>query len=71
MAVKQKYAKADPDLYKKLIRFGDEKTAIHLARQKYEEHRRNGKNKPSEMCPCTTVHLLVEEIKSKIRKEET
>ena len=70
MAIKQKYAKADPELYKKLTRFGDETNAIQLARQKYEEHRRNGKSKPSAMCPCTMVHLLVEEIKSKIKGGE-
>lgn len=27
---------------------------------------REGKTKPSEMCPCTTVHELVREIKDKV-----
>lgn len=65
----QKYAKSDRQIYDKLNRFGDELSAIELAQRKYEEHRVNCKDKPSEMCPCTTVHCLVSEIKSKISKE--
>lgn len=38
---------------------------IQVARQKLEQCIRDGKTKPSEMCPCTTVHELVEEIKNK------
>ena len=63
----QKYDKADSVIYMKLNRFGDEQRAIEVATQKYEEHKRSGKGKPSEMTPCTTVHLLVGEIKEKIR----
>lgn len=65
----QKYIKSDRDIYQKLNRFGDETTAIDLAQRKFEEHRANCKDKPSEMCPCTTVHWLVGEVKSKIEKE--
>jgi hypothetical protein len=39
---------------------------IIIADQKYNEHILNGNKKPTEMCPCTTVHRLVREIKSKI-----
>lgn len=66
----QKYIKSDPAIYEKLNRFGNEKEAVKLAAQKMHEHRINGKDKPSEMCPGTTVHLLVDGIKSKINKEQ-
>lgn len=64
----QKYEKSDKDIYAKLERYGEEKTAIDIAKQKYNEQTRNCNKKPSEMCPCTTVHILVEEIKSKINQ---
>ena len=38
------------------------KGAIKLAQQKYNGHIAIGNDKPSEMCPCTTVHCLVGEI---------
>lgn len=66
----QKYEKSDSAIYEKLNRFGNEARAIQLARQKLAEHTANGKARPSEMSPCTTVHLLVDEIKSKITKRE-
>ena len=62
----QKYVKSDKDIYEKLNRYGDEEQAIKLADRKYNEHISNGNEKPTEMCPCTTVHRLVKEIKSKI-----
>lgn len=62
----QKYSKSDRDIYAKLNRYGDEGNAIELAEQKYNEHIMNGNINPSEMCPCTTVHNLIREIKSKI-----
>lgn len=65
----QKYEKADLAIYEKLNRFGDEKHAIKIAQQKYVEHLRNGKVKPSDMSPCTTVYLLVGEIKEKIKEK--
>lgn len=63
----QDYKKSSSDIYDKLTQFGDENNAIKLAENKFKEHQLNGKKKPSEMCPCTTVHLLVKEIKSKIK----
>ncbi len=65
-ATKQRYDKSDADIYKKLCNFGDEKTAIKLAEQKFNEQIRNGCNKPSKMCPATTLYLLVKEIRQKI-----
>jgi len=64
----QNYKKYDKDIYSKLCRFGNERKAIDLARQKFIEHLRNGKTKPSDMNPATTVHVLVEEIKNKIER---
>lgn len=64
----QKYSKSDDLIYDKLNHYGNEAEAIVIATQKMIEHKNNCKNKPSEMCPGTTVHLLVDEIKSKIEK---
>lgn len=63
--VGQEYHKSDDRLYAKLYENGDEKKAIELAHRKINDHLRNGKSIPSDMVPGTTVHLLVEEIKSK------
>ncbi|MDR1831979.1 MAG: RloB family protein [Fusobacteriaceae bacterium] len=67
--IKQEYLKSDRRIYTKLNQFGDEKIAINMAWQKYKEAR-NNHGKPSEMVPCTTVHVLVEEIKNKVGKTE-
>lgn len=61
----QKYSKADEQMYGKICRVGDEEKAIQIAQQKLEQCIREGKKKPSEMCPCTTVHELVREIREK------
>ena len=62
----QKYSKADEQMYEKICKAGDEERAIQIAQQKLEQCRREGKTKPSEMGPCTTVHELVGEIKNKV-----
>lgn len=62
----RKYSKADEKMYAKICKAGDEEKAIQIAQQKYEQCLRGGKKKPSNMCPCTTVHLLVSEIKGKL-----
>ena len=53
------------DIYNKLCKYGNENAAIKLAEQKLTEQIRNGVELPSKMCPCTTLHLLVKEIKNK------
>ena len=68
--VKQKYIKSDDKIYEKLNHYGDEAKAIQIAEQKLREHEENGADKPSQKCPGTTVHRLVDEIKSKISHEE-
>lgn len=52
-------------MYGKLCKAGDEEKAIQIAQRKLEQCIREGKTKPSEMCPCTTVHELVGEIREK------
>ncbi|MEG1196688.1 MAG: RloB domain-containing protein [Clostridia bacterium] len=67
----QKYEKANPSIYAKLCEFGNEAAAIALASSKLDEHKHNCKQKPSEMCPCTTLHQLISEIKGKIEHKAT
>jgi hypothetical protein len=64
-----KYQKSDAEIYSKLCRFGDESKAFAIAKQKLQENRRIGKTLPSQMCPATTLFILVEEIKNKIKRE--
>ncbi len=64
----QKYSKTNKHLYRKLCRGGNEENAIEIASQKYEQCIREGKTKPSEMCPCTKVHELVGEIRGKMKR---
>ena len=65
--VRRTYKKADPHLYASLLEKGDEENAIAVAASKIEQHRREGKEKPTEMCPATTVHVLVQEIREKTK----
>jgi hypothetical protein len=62
----QEYSKADADMYKRLCESGDERKALQIATQKYEQCLREEKIVPSEMFPATTVHELVGEIKRKV-----
>lgn len=59
----QEYDKVDDRLYLKLLSKGNEEEAIQIAERKLKEHSCNGKNKPSEMIPATTVHQLVGKIR--------
>ncbi len=64
----QKYSKADNHLYCRLIENGNEEKALTIARQRYDQFVKDGNKRPSEMCPCTTVHKLVGEIRSKTKE---
>lgn len=64
----QQYSKADEQLYRKLSSHGDEVAAIKLAHQKMLQCSRDGKDKPSEMCPGTSVYELVQEIRNKVNE---
>lgn len=63
---KQKYRKSDKQIYNRLKQHGDEDTAIRIAEERMRGYERDGVEKPSEMCPCTTVQKLVLEIRQKI-----
>lgn len=62
----QKYLKSDMDIYRKLCLYGNEEKAIKIAIQRLKNQIKDGKDKPSEMISCTTVHELINEIKSKL-----
>ena len=59
--------KSREQMYGKLCKFGNEENAIRIAEKKLEQCIREGKTKPSEMCPCTTVDELVGEIKYEVK----
>lgn len=65
-----KYQKSDKKIYDKLCQFGNEINAIKIAESKLKNFVQNDINKPSDMCPATTVHKLVQEIKSIISKNQ-
>ena len=64
--IKSDYVKADNNIYNLLCAHGDEECAIGIAERKLKQQCELCE-KPSDMCPATTMHILVEEIKSKIK----
>lgn len=62
----QKYLKKDRDIYRKMLRYGDEEKAIEAAKRCYKKCLEDGKKKPSEMWPVSMVYRLVGEIQRKI-----
>lgn len=58
-------SEADEKMYGKISNAGNEEKAIRIAQQKLEQCEREGKKKPSEMFPGTTVHRLVGVIRGK------
>lgn len=62
------YQKSESKIYELLNRYGDENRAIKIAKQRHDQHLRDGKYLPSEMCPCTTVYRLVNEIRQTVAK---
>ena len=61
------YKKEDKDIYQRLKKYGDETKAFSIAKQRHDRAKEEYKL-PSEMCPCTTVYKLVEEIREKTEK---
>ena len=61
------YKRADPHLYESILTNGDEEKAIEFAAFRIEQHKRDGKKQPSEMCSATTVYVLVQEIREKTK----
>lgn len=64
----QKYLKKDRDIYRKLVKYGDEEKAVQIAEKNYRKCLSDGKEKPSEMCPACMVYRLVKEIRKKINR---
>lgn len=64
----QEYRKSSGQIYVMLKRYGDEEGAIKIAKSRLIQYLRDGIDKPSEMCPCTTVYTLVDEIKDKVKR---
>lgn len=62
----QEYHKDSQQIYAVLNRFGDEAQAIQIVENRLQGYLKGGVDRPSDMCPCTTVHKLVNEIKVKI-----
>lgn len=62
------HKKSDNNIYEKLCKYGDESKALKLAESKHKQCIRDGKKTPSEMVPCTTVYILVNELNKKIEK---
>lgn len=61
----QEYQKSNRQIYALLNRYGDESSAVLIAENRLRQYQQDGFCKPSEMCPCTTVQHLVDEIKKK------
>ena len=66
-----KYHKTSSQIYTILNQFGDESKAIQIADKRLQGYLRCGIRKPSEMCPCTTVHKLISEIHCKTTPNAT
>ncbi len=61
----QEYHKDNAQIYAILNRFGNEDRAIQIADKRLQGYLQGGVEKPSEMCPGTTVHKLLGEIRRK------
>lgn len=64
----QEYKKSSSQIYSMLNRYGNEKEAVKIADSRLTQYLRDGLDRPSEMCPCTTVYRLIDEIKGKIER---
>lgn len=65
----QEYKKSSGQIYTMLNRYGNEAEAIGVAESRLKQYLRDGIYKPSEMCPCTTVHRLVAELREKAKSK--
>jgi hypothetical protein len=66
---KIKYKKSDKNIYRHLNKYGDEENAIAISEKKHLEFINDCIISPSKMCPSSTLHILVGEIKSKIEEQ--
>lgn len=61
----KEYDKSEIQIYELLSKYGDEKRAIEVAEKRMQNHQKGEKKLPSEMCPGTTLHYLIGEIREK------
>jgi len=61
----REYKKSDEKIYEILKQCGDEEKAIQLAEKRLEQYMKDGVTQYSKMCPCTTLHHLIDEIRTK------
>ena len=66
----KEYKKADAGIYNLLKVYGDEEESIDRARHRHNAFKEIV-NKASEMNPCSTVYLLVDEIQKTIKANES
>lgn len=64
----REYSKSNDQLYAVLNQYGDEAAAVRMAKTRLRGYLQNDVKKPSNMCPCTTVHKLIGEVKDKVYK---
>ena len=64
----QEYVKNDKDIYRKLCESGDEIAAIYTAKSRRKQV--DNSTRPSEMLSVTTLYVLIEEIRRKIKTLE-
>ncbi len=69
-ATGHEYKKANRQIYAVLNQFGDEAAAIQTAENRLRSYLRNGETRPSQMCPGTTLHHLVDEIRRKALQQK-
>lgn len=61
----KEYDKGDEDIYRLLNAYGDERAAIARANSRLRSCRCDAP--PSEQISCTTLHVLVDEIRGKVQ----
>lgn len=60
----QAYDKADKDIYKRLLQFGNEESAIKRSKERYSNECK-GCNMPSKMLSANTIYQLINELRAK------
>jgi len=63
-----RYNKTDADIYRKLCKLGDERTAINTAKRRYQQY--DSSVQPSKMLSATTLYMLIDEIRRKTEAQE-
>lgn len=67
----KKYKKNNKEIYKELVKHGNEKSAVDIMERKYEECLKNCMRDPSKMNGVSMVYRLVKEIVGKVNVVES